>query len=129
MSATEFEDTGIPLPRISEIQALPDFRLAIAWTEGSRRGRTDVVDLAPVINTYKVYRPLRNNEELFQTARLVDDGNVVAWGDGRIDMSAELLEDIANETMTPQDFASFLERNGLTQEAAAALLGYSRRQI
>jgi len=129
MSATEIEDTGIPLPRISEIQALPDFRLAIVWAEGSRRGRTDLVDLAPVINTYKVYRPLRNNEELFQTARLVDEGNVVAWGDGRIDMSAELLEDIANETMTPQDFASFLERNGLTQEAAAALLGYSRRQI
>ncbi len=129
MSATEFEDTGIALPRISEIQALPDFRLAIAWAEGSRRGRTDVVDLAPVINTYKVYRPLRNNEELFQTARLVDDGNVVAWGDGRIDMSAELLEEIANETMAPQDFAGFLERNGLTQEAAAALLGYSRRQI
>jgi hypothetical protein len=129
MSATEIGDTGIPLPRICEIQALPDFRLAIVWAEGSRRGRTELVDLAPVINTYKVYRPLRNNEELFQTARLVDDGNVVAWGDGRIDMSAELLEDIANETMAPQDFASFLERNGLTQEAAAALLGYSRRQI
>ena len=129
MSATEIENTGTPLPRISEIRALPDFRLAIVWAEGSRRGRTDLIDLAPVIYTYKLYRPLRNNEELFQTARLVDDGNVVAWGDGRIDMSAELLEDIANETMTPQDFASFLERNGLTQEAAAALLGYSRRQI
>jgi hypothetical protein len=129
MSATGMEDTGIQPPRISEIQTLPDFRLAIAWVEGSRRGRTDLVDLAPVINTNKLYRPLRNNEELFQTARLVDDGNVVAWGDGRIDMSAELIEDIANETMTPQDFASFLQRNDLTQEAAAALLGYSRRQI
>jgi hypothetical protein len=129
MSARKTEDTDIPLPRISEIQALPDFRLAIAWVEGSRRGRTDLVDLAPVINTYKLYRPLRNNEELFRTARLVDNGNVVAWADGRIDMSAELVEDIANETMAPQDFANFLERNGLTQEAAAALLGYSRRQI
>src|SRR5262245_13592473 len=129
MSATEIEDTGTPSPRISEIRALPDFRLAIARAGGSRRGRTDLVDLAPVIYTYKLYRPLRNNEELFQTARLVDDGNVVAWGDGRIDMSGELIEEIANETMTPQDFASFLERSGLTQEAAAALLGYSRRQI
>ena len=116
MSATEIGDTGIPLPRICEIQALPDFRLAIVWAEGSRRGRTELVDLAPVINTYKVYRPLRNNEELFQTARLVDDGNVVAWGDGRIDMSAELLEDIANETMAPQDFANFLERTALPKK-------------
>jgi predicted RNA-binding protein Jag len=129
MSATEFEDTGAPLPRISEIRALPDFRLAIVWAEGSRTGRADFVDLAPVINTYKLYRPLRNNGELFQTARLVDHGNVVEWGDGTIDMPAELIEDIANEAMTPQDFASFLRRNDLTQEDAAALLGYSRRQI
>jgi hypothetical protein len=129
MSATGIEDTGAPLPRISEIRALPDFRLAIAWAEGSRTGRTEFVDLAPIINTYNLYRPLRNNEDLFQTARLVDGGNVIEWGDGTIDMSAELIEDIANEAMTPQDFASFLRRNDLTLETAAALLGYSRRQI
>jgi hypothetical protein len=129
MSATEIEDTGFPRPRISEIRALPDFRLAIVWAEGARTGRADSVDLAPVINTYKLYRPLRNNEDLFQSARLVGDGNVVEWGDGTIDMSAELIEEIANEAMTPQDFASFLRKNDLTQEAAAALFGYSRRQI
>jgi hypothetical protein len=31
--------------------------------------------------------------------------------------------------MTPTEFARFLERNRLTQEGAAALLGRSRRQI
>jgi hypothetical protein len=129
MSTTEIDNTGVLLPRISEIRALPDFRLAIAWAEGSRAGRADLVDLAPVINTYKIYRPLRNNEELFQTARLVDGGNVVEWGDGTIDMSAELIEDTANEAMTPQEFASFVRRNDLTHETAAALLGCSRRQI
>jgi hypothetical protein len=129
MRATEIEDTGVLPPRISEIRALPDFRLAIVWAEGPRIGRTDFVDLAPVINTYKLYRPLRNNEELFQTARLVDDGNVVEWGDGTIDMSAESIEELADEVMAPQDFASFLRRNDLSQEAAAALLGYSQRQI
>ena len=129
MSASEIEDTGVSQPRISEIRALRDFRLWLVWAAGSRPGHTDSVDLAPVINTYKLYRPLRNNDELFQTARLVDSGNVVEWGDGSIGMSAELIEDIANESMTPHDFAGFLRRNDLTQEAAAALLGYSRRQI
>jgi hypothetical protein len=129
MSTTEIDDTGVLLPRISEIRALPDSRLAIVWAEGSRAGRAELVDLAPVINIYKIYRPLRNNEELFQTARLVDGGNVVEWGNGTIDMSAELIEDIANEAMTPQEFASFVRRNDLTQETAAALLGCSRRQI
>src|SRR5262249_22113353 len=46
-----------------------------------------------------------------------------------MEMSAELIEDIANDAMTPQDFAGFLRRNDLSQEAAATLLGYSRRQI
>jgi hypothetical protein len=46
-----------------------------------------------------------------------------------LDMSAELIETLAEEEMTPEEFALFLNRNGLTQEAAAALLGRSRRQI
>jgi hypothetical protein len=129
MSTTDIDNTGVLLPLISEIRALPDFRLAIVWAEGSRTGPADFVDLAPVINTYRIYRPLRNNEELFQTARLVDRGNVVEWGDGTIHMSAELIEEIASEAMTPQEFASFVRRNDLTHEAAAALLGCSRRQI
>ncbi len=129
MSANDMETSGILLPRMSQIQALPKFRLIVTWADGSRAGKTDTVDLAPVINTYKFYRPLRKNEELFQTAHLIDDGHAIAWGDDSIDMSAELLDDIAREVMTPQAFTKFLERNKLTQEAAAALLGYSRRQI
>jgi hypothetical protein len=31
--------------------------------------------------------------------------------------------------MTPQDFIAFMERYDLTEEAVAAVLGYSRRQI
>src|SRR5260370_39561991 len=116
-NTAEIDDAGVPLPRMSTVQALPDFRLSVTWAEGSRAGRTDTVDLAPVINTYKFYRPLRKNRELFQTAHLVDDGNAIAWDDGTIDMSAELIEDIADQAMTPQDFARFLERNKLTQQA------------
>jgi hypothetical protein len=128
-NTAEIDDAGVPLPRMSTVQALPDFRLSVTWAEGSRAGLADTVDLAPVINTYKFYRRLRKDREQFLTAHLVDDGNAIVWGDGTIDMSAELIEDLAEQAMTPQDFARFLERNKLTQEAAAALLGYSRRQI
>ena len=128
-SEVDSEKSGIPLPRMSQVQVLPDLSLSVGWAEGPRTGTADVVDLSPVINTYKFYRPLRKNKELFQTAHLVDDGHAIEWGDGTIDMSAELIEDIASQTMRPQDFAEFLEHNKLTQEAAAALLGYSRRQI
>jgi hypothetical protein len=130
MNAVEIEDSGIPLARISAIEALPGFRLAVSWAEGSRAGRSDEVDLAPAINSYKIYRPLRNDEALFRTAYLIEGGDVVAWeGHGDLEMSADMIEALAEESMTPRDFAAFLQRNDLTQEAAAALLGRSRRQI
>jgi hypothetical protein len=105
MSATKIGNRGVPLPRISRIRAFPDFRVSVIWAEGSRTGAADTVDLAPVINTHKFYRPLRKNKKLFRTVHLVDDGHAIAWGDGTIDMSAELIEDIADQAMFPKDFA------------------------
>jgi hypothetical protein len=121
------EDSGIPLARISGIKTLSGFRLVVTWAEGARLGRIDEVDLSPMIKGYKVYRPLRENPEKFLTARLIEDGDAVAW-DG-MEMSADAIESMAEEMMSPQDFSVFLARNKLTQEAAAALLGRSRRQI
>jgi hypothetical protein len=67
--------------------------------------------------------------DLFATAHLVEDGEVVAWDGPDLEMTAELIETLAQEAMTPEDFAQFLARNKLTHESAAALLGRSRRQI
>ena len=44
--------------------------------------------------------------------------------DGSVD-----VERLAEEAMTGSEFKAFLRRRGLTYEAAAALLGRSRRQI
>lgn len=128
MSATETLDTGIPVPRIGQIWVIGKARLGAYWVEGSRAGRTDDVDLSSAIGSYTYYRSLRNNHELFRTAHLIDNGNTVAWDNG-LEMSAETIENIAQESLSPQDFAEFLIRNKLTQAAAAAILGRSRRQI
>ena len=129
MNATEFIDSGIPTPRIAKLWVSGDLRLEIIWAEGLRAGKTEEVDLSPAINSYKFYRPLRDNDKLFVTAHLVDEGNAVAWGNNEIDMSAETIETLAQESMNPDDFAAFLARNKLTQTAAAIVLGRSRRQI
>ena len=130
MSETdEFLDTGSSMPRIAKIGVVGQSTLAIDWVEGGRAGRRDVLDLTPVIGSYRVYRPLRANAELFCTAHLIEDGDVVAWDGPDLEMTAELIETLAEQTMSPDDFARFLERNNLTNEAAAALLGRSRRQI
>jgi hypothetical protein len=131
MSASDNEivSSGIPMPRIAAIRNLGNCLLAVTWAEGSRAGKTEVVDLGPAINSYKFYRPLRKNEALFGAARLDDDGYAILWGNGDIDVSAETVESLAEETMSPQDFSDFLRRNNLTQAAIAAILGMSRRKL
>jgi hypothetical protein len=130
MNATEeMLDTGAPIARIAKIRVVEPNTLEISWAEGARAGRTDVLDLTPLIGSYKIYRPLRGNAELFATAHLIEDGDVVAWNGPDLEMTAELIETLAEQAMTPDDFARFLARNNLTHEAAAALLGRSRRQI
>jgi plasmid stability protein len=104
--------------------------VAVRWAAGKRHGRDDVVDLSPLIDTLRFYAPLRKSPALFETAHLIDDGYAVAWGgDDAIDMSAESVERLAEEAMTSTDFGAFLERHALTHQAAAAVLGRSKRQI
>jgi hypothetical protein len=120
----------VPMPRIASIEVLRDLRVRVTWSAGIRARRTDAVDLAPLINSLKFYRPLRENRELFQTAHLIEGGTIVAWGaDEEIDMAADSVEQLAEESMTANDFRDFLKSNNLTHGEAAALLGYSRRQI
>jgi hypothetical protein len=129
MNEIEMVDSGLPMARIAVIRVAGPSTLEIAWAEGARSGRSDLVDLAPVIGTYKAYRQLRSNPKMFATAHLIEDGNAIAWDGLDVDMAAETIETLAEESMSPGEFAAFLRRNGLTQEAAAALLGRSRRQI
>jgi hypothetical protein len=131
MSATEMIDTGKPLPRLADIRAVDAERrlVRVTWIEGNRMGRTEVVDLSPLVDTHRFYAPLRNDPRLFDTVHLVDDGEAIAWGDESIDMSATSMERLAAETMSADDFRAFLKRNNLTQESAAKILGRSRRSI
>jgi hypothetical protein len=121
---------NVPMPKIATVEVEDHLVLRVAWSVGNRANRTDIVDLSPMINTFKLYRPLRENEALFRTAHLIEDGRIIAWGaDDQIDMVADSVEELAEETMTPSDLREFLSANNLTQAEAAALLDRSRRQI
>jgi hypothetical protein len=131
MSASERIDSGIPMPLIASVRSVDaENRLVeVTWADGNRRGRTDLVDLSPLIDTHRFYRPLRSDAALFDTVHVVDNGEAIAWGTNAVDMSADSIERLAEETMTAEDFRAFLVRNSLTQEQAAAILGRSRRRI
>jgi hypothetical protein len=128
MSENDIVDSGIALPRMATVQPLADYVLRVKWAEGPRTGREDLVDVSPAVFSYKVYRPLRD-ENLFLTGAIAEGGDAVAWGNEDLMMSADTVQSLAQESWTPKEFVEFLTRNRLTQEAAAALLGRSRRQI
>lgn len=129
MSANDVIDTGIAMPRVASVRALSGTKVEVAWAAGQRAGKSEVIDLAPIIGTYAIFRPLRNNEALFSTVKVIENGGVVAWDGDDLELAADALEDLAAQTMTPAEFTAFMKRFKLTEAAVAAILGYSRRQI
>ncbi len=119
-----------PMPELASVRPAGKLAVKVTWSKGPRAGRTETVDLAPLVLSFKLYKALRNDRSLFKSVHLVEDGRAIAWGDDEaIDMAATSIERLAEEGLTADEFQQFLEREGLTQEAAAAMLGYSRRQI
>jgi hypothetical protein len=130
MNAITRLEITIPMPKIARVEVVDHLVIRVAWSAGIRANRTDLVDLSPMINTLKHYRPLRDNKALFRTVHLIEDGRILAWGDDdQIDMAADSIEELAEESMTPDDLRDFLRINNLTQGEAASLLDRSRRQI
>jgi hypothetical protein len=126
---TVFGSEG-PMPRLGAVRAIDGNSVLVNWVEGVRAGRTEAVNLLPLIDNFKAFENLRRNAKLFSTAHVIEDGNAIAWGDDDgIDMSATSIERLAEEAMTADDFAAFLDRNRLTHQGAASALGRSRRQI
>lgn len=115
------------MPQIAALAGKDKLCLEVTWKEGLRRGKTELVDLSPLVRSFKFYKPLLK-APVFATARPDDDGHAVVW-DGNIDMSAMSIERLAEESMTASEFRAFMKTLDLTQDQAAALLGYGRRQI
>jgi hypothetical protein len=122
---------GDPMPRLASVASHAPYEVVVGWAPGStREHNADLVDLAPLILTHKLYKPLRDNPYLFKTVHMIEGGSAVAWGeDDAIDMAATSIERLAEEQMSPADFRAWLEQHKLTYDAAAAQLGISRRLV
>ena len=122
---------GDPMPRLGSVTYHDGFGVAVQWRSGLRAGVSEIVDLAPDILSYKSYRPLCEDRKLFKTVHLINNGTAIAWGsDDNIAMAATTVERLAEETtMDASDFRAWRKRHHLTNEAAAAHLGISRRLV
>jgi hypothetical protein len=75
------------LPRIVAVTAgKKPMTLRIGWDKGDE----SQVDVSGVIETFRVYEPLRRSPELFAHVRVGEHGTDVVWSDD-IDMSADTL--------------------------------------
>jgi DNA-binding transcriptional regulator YiaG len=117
------------LPRIAAVSVgKKPLTLRIRWD----RGDESQVDVSGLIETFRVYEPLRRSSKLFAQARVGEYGADVVWSDN-IDMSADTLWRLAQEqtgaTMSPDAFKHWRERKAYTLDAAARALGLSRRMV
>jgi DNA-binding transcriptional regulator YiaG len=115
------------LPRIVAVTAdKKPLTLRIQWD----RAEESRVDVSSLIETFRVYQPLRSSPALFARVRVGEHGTDVVWSD-EIDMSADTLWRLAQEqsgqTMSADAFKHWRERKAYTLDTAARALGVSRR--
>ncbi|MES1199724.1 MAG: DUF2442 domain-containing protein [Pseudomonadota bacterium] len=115
------------LGKIVSVAVLSDSRLEIGWDDGC----VAPVDVSDVVAAHKPLAPLRKAKEFARVA-VSDDGWSIEWPSG-VDFGAQQLrrwaDEQAGEIMRADAFRDWMQRNGLTQEAAAQALGLSRRMI
>jgi DNA-binding XRE family transcriptional regulator len=117
------------LPRIVEVApgARP-MTLRVRWDKGEE----SLIDVSGMIQSFRVYAPLRQSPELFGHVRVGEYGADVVWTD-EIEMAADTLwrltQEQAGETMTPDSFRHWRERKAYTLDQAARALGLSRRTV
>jgi DNA-binding transcriptional regulator YiaG len=117
------------LPRITAVtpEAAP-MTLRVRWDKGDE----SLIDVSGMIESFRLYAPLRQSPELFRQVRVGEHGTDLVWTD-EIDMSADTLWRLAQEqagaTMTPAEFRNWRARRAYTLDAAAKALGISRRMV
>jgi DNA-binding XRE family transcriptional regulator len=117
------------LPRIAAVTpGEQPMTLRVRWDKGAE----SLIDLSGMIQSFRVYTPLRQSPELFRQMCVGEYGTDVVWTD-EIDMAADTLwrlaQEQAGETMTADAFRRWRERKAYTLDQAARALGLSRRMV
>lgn len=117
------------LPRIVAVAAgKKALVLSVRWDNGEKSD----IDVSGLIETFRVYAPLRHAPKMFKKVRVGDYGTDVVWTDD-IDMAADTLWRLAQEqsgfTMSSAAFKKWRERKAYTLDTAAQVLGLSRRMV
>lgn len=111
-------------PRLTEVQALPNFRLQTTWTTGEILTLT-VFDQLSKHGLREILKP-----EVFNTVHISEWGQAVEWFDEEFgaDNVYAWAKEQAGE-VSHEMFDNWMQRNQLSLSTAAQSLGVSRRMV
>lgn len=115
---------GATLPRIADAQALDGRKVRVTW----RSGEVKVVNLAPALESRRVYIPLRQDDALFQTLKVNEDGTAIEWS-ADLDFSAAWIDRLPADTFTNDDFREAMAKLSVSLDGMASALEISRRLV
>ncbi|MHC8342799.1 DUF2442 domain-containing protein [Pseudomonas sp. RT6P73] len=115
-------------PRLSAVQVLPDYRLALTFIDGQQL----TLDLSRDLHAYPGLQPLLE-AGAFESAMSGDDGWSVEWPEQDIQIGADTLYlDALAQNASDENTRIFIDwraRTGLPLNQAAEALGVSARSI
>ena len=115
-------------PRLSAVEALADYRLALTFIDGHQL----TLDLSRDLRAYPGLQPLLE-ADAFKGATLGDDGWSVGWPEPDIQIGADTLYlDALAQNASDENTRIFIDwraRTGLPLNQAAEALGISTRSI
>jgi len=115
---------GKPLPRIVRAVALEGRKIRVSFNNGQEK----TVDLAPALNSYRIYIPLRDDDALFCSFHISEYGDAIEWSD-ELDFSAMWLERLPDISFSNADFKQAMEKLHMSLDGMADALQVSRRLI
>ncbi|MDM9626193.1 DUF2442 domain-containing protein [Rhizobium sp. S152] len=121
----EVISVGKPLPRISGVEPLDARNIRITW----QTGETVTLDLAPALQSRRIYIPLRGDDLLFRQVAVNEYGDGIEWPVEDLEFSAAWLESLPSIEFSNADFRTAMERLGHSLEGMATALQISRRLV
>ncbi|WP_112940999.1 MULTISPECIES: DUF2442 domain-containing protein [unclassified Rhizobium] len=116
---------GEPLPRIAAVEPLDARNVRIDWASGE----TVVLDLAPALQSRRIYIPLRADDTLFSRVSVNEDGDGIEWPGEDLEFSAAWLASLPPIEFSNADFRAAMDELGNSLDGMAAALQISRRLV
>lgn len=122
--ADDVVSVGEPLARLAAAMVIDNRRVRVTW----RNGNSVTVDLGPVLLSHRHFIPLRNNDDLFQTLRVNEDGTALEWDEG-IELSALWISRLPEIGMENAEFRAIMAKLHYSLDGMASALDISRRMV